>query len=92
MLYLEIHTMQGLARARRKFRDRVTREVHFFLAEMTQVPATGESLEEWIGRHLAAFFRISPLVLGVEFPESQELNRFVATNASYVFSHEKLRD
>jgi hypothetical protein len=93
MPYLAIHTMQGLARARRKFRDRVTREVHFFLAEMTQaVPATGESLEEWIGRHLAAFFRISPLVLGVEFPESQELNSFVATNASYAFSHEKLRD
>ncbi|MGB6677680.1 MAG: hypothetical protein WBE44_13385 [Terriglobales bacterium] len=29
--YLTIHTMQGLARARRKFKDRVTREVHFFL-------------------------------------------------------------
>jgi hypothetical protein len=91
--YLAIHTMQGLARARRKFKDRVTREVHFFLADMIRaVPATREPLEEWIGRHLAAFFRISPLVLAVELPESQELNSFVATNASQAFLHEKLRD
>jgi hypothetical protein len=93
MPYLGIHTMQGLARARRKFRDRVTREVHFFLADMIRaVPATGEPIGEWIGWHLAAFFRISPLVLAVEFPESQELNSFVATNATHAFSHEKLRD
>ena len=91
--YLAIHTMQGQVRARRKFKDRVTREVHFFLADMTRAaPATGEPIEEWIGRHLAAFFRISPFVLAVEFPESQELNSFVATNASHAFSHEKLRD
>jgi hypothetical protein len=91
--HVTIHTMQGLARARRKFKDRVSREVHFFLADMfLEVPATGESLEDWIGRHLAAFFRMSPLVLAVEFPESQELSSFVATNASHAFSHEKSRD
>ena len=79
--YLTIHTMQGLLRARRKFKDRVTREVHFFLADMTRaVPATGEPIKEWIGRHLAAFFRISPLVLAVEFPETTDGLSSVATN------------
>ena len=91
--YLAIHTMQGQVRARRKFKNRITREVHFFLADMIRAaPATREPLEERIGRHLAAVFRVSPLVLAVEFPESQELNSFVATNASHAFSHEKLRD
>jgi hypothetical protein len=84
---LTIHTMQGLARARRKFKDRVTREVHFFLADMTRAdPATGEPIEEWIGRHLAAFFRISPFVLAVEFPDTSESGSFLATNASHAFS------
>jgi hypothetical protein len=80
--YLTIHTMQGLVRARRKFKDRVTREVHFFLADMTRtVPATGEPIEEWIGRHLAALFRTSPLVLGIGFPETRETMGFIATNS-----------
>jgi hypothetical protein len=80
--YLAIHTMQGQVRARRKFKDRVTREVHFFLADMIRAaPATRESLEERIGRHLAAVFRVSPLVLTVEFPETSETESFLATNA-----------
>jgi hypothetical protein len=67
---------------RRKFKDRITREVHFFLADMIRAaPATRESLEERIGRHLAAVFRVSPLVLTVEFPETSETESFLATNA-----------
>jgi hypothetical protein len=82
VLYLTIHTMQGMARARRKFKDRVTREVHFFLAERTQsVQATGECIEEWVGRHLAALFRISPLVLAVEFPAVTDDLDSLVTNA-----------
>ena len=75
MPYLTIHTMQGPARARRKFKDRITREVHFFLAEAIEaITSTGEPIEERVGRHLAAFFRTNPLVLGIGFPETKRNN------------------
>jgi len=83
--HLIVHTVAGRLRVSRQFNTRMDREVHWFMVEHVRWTVAGESTEDRVSRHLAAFFRISPLVLGVEFPETQERESFVATNASHVF-------
>jgi hypothetical protein len=78
--HLIIHTVAGRLRVSRQFNTKMDREIHWFMVEHVRWTVSGESTEDRASRHLAAFFRISPLVLAVEFPETTDDRGSVATN------------
>jgi hypothetical protein len=78
--HLMIHTVVGRLRVSRQFNSKMDREIHWFVVEHIRWTVSGESIEDRVSRHLAAFFRISPLVLAVEFPETTDDRGSVATN------------
>ena len=78
--HLIIHTVAGRLRVSRQFNTKMDREIHWFMVEHIRWTVSGESIEDRVSRHLAAFFRISPLVLAVEFPETTDDRGSVATN------------
>jgi hypothetical protein len=78
--HLMIHTVAGRLRVSRQFNTKMDREIHWFMVEHIRWTVSGESTEDRVSRHLAAFFRISPLVLAVEFPETTDGLSSVATN------------
>jgi hypothetical protein len=66
-----VHTFTGTVRVRRRFKDRLSQNVHFLMAHYIEpVPPTGETLDELVERHVAALFRVSPKVLAVEFSKT----------------------
>ena len=79
--HLIVHTVAGRLRVSRKFNTKIDREIHWFMVEHIRWTVPGESTEDRVSRHLAAFFRISPLVLAVEFPETTDDYGSLATNA-----------
>jgi hypothetical protein len=81
MPHLIVHTVAGRLRVSRQFNTKMDREVHWFMVEHVRWTVSGESTEDRVSRHLAAFFRISPRVLAVEFPETTEDRGSLATNA-----------
>jgi hypothetical protein len=80
MPHLIVHTVAGRLRVSRQFNTRMDREVHWFMVEHVRWTVAGESTEDRVSRHLAAFFRISPRVLAVEFPETTDDRGSLATN------------
>jgi hypothetical protein len=69
--HLIVHTVVGRVRVSRRFNTKMDREV-WFRVEHLRWMDSGESTEDRVSRHLAAFFRISPLILAVEFPETTD--------------------
>jgi hypothetical protein len=78
--HLMIHTVAGRLRVSRQFNTKMDWEIHWFMVEHIRWTVSGESTEDRVSWHVAAFFRISPLVLAVEFPETTDGLSSVATN------------
>jgi hypothetical protein len=78
--HLIIHTVAGRQHVSRQFNTKMDCEVHWLMVEHIRWTVAGESTEDWMSRHLVAFFRLSPLVLAVEFPETTDDRGYLATN------------
>lgn len=78
--HLIVHTVAGRPRVSRQFNTRMDREVRRVMVEHVRWTVSGESTEDGVSRHLAAFFRISPWVLAVQFPETTDDLGSVAMN------------
>jgi len=71
--HLIVHTVAGRLRVSRQFNTKMDREVHWFMVEYVRWTVSGESTEDRVSRHLAAFSESAPGYLPWTFPKPPKI-------------------